>query len=269
MSFAMGPFAISLNGLALALGFFISLLIGWLAGRKRGVTVEPALSAMFLLGMIGARLGFVLFYLHDYLAQPLSIIDIRDGGFTQPVGVGVAVAAGCVYAWRNAATRVPLAIAVTCGSLTWAAALAGSGWLRPTQTELPQVALVDLRGADVSLQALKGRPLVVNLWATWCPPCRKEMPVLAQAQRTRDDVRFVFINQGEPSRIVNRYLESEQLTLDNVLLDINSDFVRQLGADGLPTTYFYDAQGRLAEIHFGELSHATLKHNLKAITPTP
>src|SRR3546814_7473677 len=66
---------------------------------------------------------------------------------------------------------------------------------------------------------MTGEPMVVNLWATWCPPCRREMPVLAKAQEERGDVTFVFVNQGESESEIRDYLRESHLQLSNVLLD--------------------------------------------------
>jgi len=60
---------------------------------------------------------------------------------------------------------------------------------------------------------------VVNLWASWCPPCRHEMPVLQQAQAANTDVNFVFVNQGETPGTIRSYMDRRALTLRNVLVD--------------------------------------------------
>ena len=64
-----------------------------------------------------------------------------------------------------------------------------------------------------------GTPTVLNLWATWCPPCRREMPVLQQAQGANPDVNFVFINQGEKADDIQGFIDRQGLTLRNVLVD--------------------------------------------------
>jgi thiol-disulfide isomerase/thioredoxin len=71
-----------------------------------------------------------------------------------------------------------------------------SAW-QERQMPLPALQVADLQGDRIDLQQFRGKPLVLNLWATWCGPCRREMPVLATAQQAHDDVQFVFLNQGE------------------------------------------------------------------------
>ena len=113
-------------------------------------------------------------------------------------------------------------------------------------------------GAPVSLHALGGQPMVVNLWATWCPPCRREMPTLQQAQQDNPAVTFVFANQGEAAETITAYLQQQPLQLDNVLVDSFSALSEAVGSRGLPTTLFFDAEGRLLDSHVGELSAASL-----------
>lgn len=267
MSLSAGPFALSLNVVLLMLAFFTALIVGWLLGRRRKVSVEPALNNMLLLGFLGARVGFVLLYLEDYLEHPLSILDIRDGGFSLPAGLVVAIGAGIFHAWRRAALRAPLGIAFAAGAGTWAATAGLIGVMYASQTNLPALTLTALNGEEVSLKQFEGRPMVINLWATWCPPCRREMPVLAEAQQSERDTAFIFINQGERAHTINQYLEEEQLALDNILLDKRSNAMRHLGANGLPSTYFFNADGELTDTHFGALSSASLKSNLRSIKP--
>jgi len=135
---------------------------------------------------------------------------------------------------------------------------------------LPAFTLVNGQAQPVSLQQLQqadGKPMVINLWATWCPPCRREMPVLAQAQQQRPDVRFIWINQGESAEAVTGYLRREQaaapLPLAQVLFDPQQQAGRHWRQRGLPSTYFYGADGRLCGMRMGELSRASLAQHLK------
>jgi thiol-disulfide isomerase/thioredoxin len=107
--------------------------------------------------------------------------------------------------------------------------------------------------------------MVVNLWATWCPPCRREMPVLAAAQKQETGVSFVFVNQGEEGSTAQRYLNIEKLDLANVLLDPGARLGREVGSGSLPTTLFYDTNGRLVDTHLGQLSAASLASKLSKI----
>ena len=109
--------------------------------------------------------------------------------------------------------------------------------------------------------------MVVNLWASWCPPCRREMPMLEQAQQARDDVSFVFVNQGESVDAVETFLQRESLSLDHLYRDPNMAFGRKVGAMAMPTTLYYNGDGQLVDTHFGELSRATLDRSLERFDP--
>ena len=136
-------------------------------------------------------------------------------------------------------------------------------------TRLPELTLRDVQGQPLELREKLGRPMVINLWATWCPPCRREMPVLAEAQRAHPGVTFVFANQGEGAGEVSAYLASQALQLDNVLLDSDGALGQLVGSRALPTTLFYNAEGRLLGSHLGELSRASLARALEAVKEQP
>lgn len=117
-------------------------------------------------------------------------------------------------------------------------------------------------GNPVNLRDYAGQPLVVNLWATWCPPCRREMPVLMQAQQREAAITFLFVNQGESAALVSEFIAAQQLSLGNLLLDEQVKLGQLVGSRALPTTLFYDAEGRQIGSHLGELSHASLERAL-------
>ena len=107
--------------------------------------------------------------------------------------------------------------------------------------------------------------MALNLWASWCPPCLREMPLLQDAQQQRSDVRFIFANQGEDEVAVRDFFRKQPLRLQHVLLDPAGALGREYGSVALPTTLFFDADGRLSSVHLGELSAATLASKLQAL----
>ncbi len=127
---------------------------------------------------------------------------------------------------------------------------------------LPDLELMTLEERPARLSSYMGTPVVLNLWATWCPPCRREMPVLEQAQTAFPDVAFVLVNQGESAQQARAYLESEGLNLTDVLLDPSSEAMREMRTGGLPTTFFFDAQGRMVDLHLGEITMADLESKI-------
>lgn len=119
------------------------------------------------------------------------------------------------------------------------------------------------------LRAAPGRPAVVVLWASWCAPCREEMPLLAAAQQREAGVRFLFVNQGESAATVGRYLAGLPYAVQDVLLDAGAALGPAVGSPGLPTTLFYDARGRRLDAHFGVLNAAALESRLRPLRAGP
>jgi thiol-disulfide isomerase/thioredoxin len=262
----LGPLLLPFTLLLVMGALGVTLLVGNGLARRAGVDVEPALWRAVLLGVVAARLAFVYEYRTLYFASPLSILDIRDGGWN----AGVGLVAGWLFALyrqrRAPALARPLRWAMLAGTLIFVAGTAVLALRGPAGEKLPALSFAALDGGEpVPLSRFAGRPVVVNLWATWCPPCVREMPVLQQAQAARPDVHFVFLNQGESPQAVANYLRKSGLALRNVLLDGRVEVGAALGHRSLPTTLFFDAQGRLVETRVGELSEASLAERLSSV----
>lgn len=266
----IGPLAMASSHLILLFSLLVASLTGWWAGRHRQRNPEKHLFNLLLLGLLVARLAFVLMYFEHFDDNLWGIIDIRDGGFIIWPGIVAALLAGLALAWRDGTLRLPLGSALAAGLLFWATS---SYMFHAMQqgTQLPEMTLLNVEGEQISLQDLNDRPLVVNLWATWCPPCRREMPVLADAQQQHNDIVFAFVNQGEGPGEIVAFLDETELTLNNVLLDTGGQFGQQVGSQALPTTLFYNAQGQQVASHLGELSAASLSRQIAKLKeePTP
>lgn len=266
---SIGPFPMTLAVLLVALA--IAIAVGWQVARgvpdQPPVKVMPTILDMLLVGALAARLGFVLEWLPQYLAEPWSIIRIGDGGFSIWAGVLAGVGFGAWRARKTRPLRRPLAFGVVAGLASWAVLGGALLLMQQSVLKLPETELTTLEGGTTHLAAMSGKPMVVNLWATWCPPCRREMPVLANAQARRGDVTFAFVNQGESAEVISDYLRGGDLQLRNVLLDLFSSVSQETGSRGLPTTLFFDADGRLVDTHMGELSEASLAQKLRRFGP--
>lgn len=255
------PYSVLLTLIAIGLGGFIAKRLA----RAAGVDAEPTLTQMLLVGLVAARLAFVWQWREQYLAVPLSILDIRDGGWEPTAGVVVALLFGLQRARRQAGLRKPvLAAAFTTGTLLLLGAI-GTLLVASSAVPLPPLSLNSLEGRPVSLAGFAGKPTVINMWATWCPPCRREMPVLQQAQVANPDVHIVFVNQGEAAPTIAAFLDRQGLALSNVLVDPQHRTGLALGHRALPTTLFFDARGRLVDTRIGELSQATLTQRLASL----
>ncbi len=269
LNVSLGPLTMQVSHLLLALSLLVAAGVGHLAGRRQRVGIVDTLTEMLLVALVAARLVFVLMWFDQYRQAPWTMLDIRDGGFERWTGVGVALLFVLWRGWRKPVLRRPLTLGLLAGVLAWS--MSGApGMLRMTNlAPLPTVSLTTLAGAPTTLTALSaGKPMVVNLWASWCPPCRREMPVLSAAQQRESGVTFAFVNQGESAVVAASYLAAEKFVLTNVLLDGGTLLGKAIGSTALPTTLFYDARGRLVDRHLGTLSAASLASKLQQLHDT-
>jgi hypothetical protein len=84
------------------------------------------------------------------------------------------------------------------------------------------------------------------------------MPMMSEMAADSKDITFLFVNQGEKRTTIEGYLNKEQLTLSNVLLDAHMDVPRHYAMPGLPVTLFIGADGKLRSVHVGEISREAL-----------
>lgn len=263
-SVALGPLSLSVAQLIVIVAMLVALGVGALLGRRRGVRVSDPLFNAVILGVVGARAGFVLQY-HASFDSLIGIIDIRDGGFSLVGGLVVGLGYIGWTLWRCSDKRAALSGAVLAGLLAWGMPTGAIKLIDEHARPAPDVPLATLEGDATSLPQMietNGQPLVVNIWATWCPPCQREMPVLEEAQKNHEDLTFAFVNHGEQPSVIQSFLEDESLSLHNVLMDSSGSLSSATGAMGLPTTLYYNAEGQLVDTHFGELSRASLQRGL-------
>lgn len=126
--------------------------------------------------------------------------------------------------------------------------------------------LMNLEGETISLADFIGQPVVINFWATWCPPCRAEMPIFEEyAKIFQDEMIFLAVNGGEEEEVVRRYVEGYAFQNIIFLLDPQTEAANHYRIRGLPTTLFVDAQGILQSTHIGQLDGAILRANLEKV----
>ncbi len=123
----------------------------------------------------------------------------------------------------------------------------------PPSAQAPDFVLPDLQGKAVRLSQLKGKVVFLNIWATWCPPCRKEMPTMESLYQRFKGMDFVMlaVNQdAEGAKTVIPYLQEGNFTFP-VLLDTHGEVGRRYGVTGLPETFIIDREGHIVHHHIG------------------
>ncbi|WP_404302705.1 TlpA family protein disulfide reductase [Alicycliphilus denitrificans] len=263
----LGPLVLPWAMLILLAGWQLGSLVYERLSARQGLAPGPHGWRLALLALLAARLAFVLRYAGEYGAAPWSVIDIRDGGWEPWAGLGTALLYVAALWLRRSPWRQTTAAGLAAFAALWFTGLALLQATAPSgPAGLPAWRGVALDARSLALPDLRGQAVVVNLWASWCPPCRREMPVLLQARQAHAQLRFLWINQGEAPEVVTRFAAQQGLPATDVLLDPASQLGQALGHKALPTTLFYDAQGRLRAVRAGELSAATLAHHLAQIT---
>ncbi len=134
----------------------------------------------------------------------------------------------------------------------------------------PQFSLPALDGeqGDYALERLRGQPLVLSFWTTWCPYCLRQTPVLVDANREWSErgIQFVGINVQEERSAVEPYVAEHGIAYP-ILLDIAGDTARAFAIQGYPTTYFLDADNRIVARHVGALTEQQLTEYLQNLLP--
>lgn len=133
---------------------------------------------------------------------------------------------------------------------------------RLTGRAVPNVVVPRLGDGTGSLAEYRGRAVLANLWATWCGPCKREMPALqrlSEAYRARGFV-VVGIDDGEPASIVKRFVRSVEVTYP-ILLDSDMRYATAFSILGLPTSVFVRNNGIVDDAITGELSYSRMKRS--------
>ena len=265
----LGPIMLPWELVIPLVSLIISLVIAKQFKQKYQVSalqwnlLKDSIWTAILIGLVFARIGFVLMHLSSYLTDPIEIIKIQDKGFNLYIGL----IAGCSWfiVKNKALQKLFLTLLFSLFILFNAVGFSILHTIQQQYQQFPELALQDLQHHPVNLKQFAGKPLVINLWASWCPPCHREMPVLNQAQAEYKDVQFVFINQGEAAETIQAYLQKNQLKLQQVLLDPQGLTAQSTGMYGMPSTLFFDIHGKLLDTHMGELSHAVLAQKIRKI----
>ena len=139
----------------------------------------------------------------------------------------------------------------------------------PERTAAPDFTAYDADGNAVQLSDYFGKPLVLNFWASWCGPCKSEMPAFQQAYEQEDGVQFLLVNMtgGRETQADAEALLAQEGYTFPVLFDLDLDAATTYGVTALPTTYFLDAEGNLVAWAQGAINEQTLQQVLDMIRP--
>ena len=189
--------------------------------------------------------------------------------FTRLGGALVAVVIGLVVLWQagilftsDDTADVPLQDADT--SVITPVVQGFDVGLKPGDLA-PDFEFSSFEGERLRLSDFRGRPVMVNFWATWCPPCRTEMPAIDEAVRryAEDDVAVLAINRGERFIPARDWVEEQGIDFTAFGYDPEQSIFRQYEGIGMPTSFFIDAQGVITEVVTGPLRESDLDFALE------
>lgn len=134
----------------------------------------------------------------------------------------------------------------------------------------PDFTLKNLSGENVTLSALKGQVVLINFWATWCSPCREEMPALQRRYEALKDQGFTVlaVDDNEAEKDVSAFAQAYALTFP-ILLDPGENVVGLYRVYAFPTTFIVDQQGVIQKLHIGALTESALDQYLTNLGLTP
>lgn len=126
--------------------------------------------------------------------------------------------------------------------------------------------LKDLNGNELSLSDLKGKKVFLNFWATWCPPCKAEMPEIEKLyeETKNSDLVIITVEIGEPLETVKPFIESNKYNF-KVLLDPDQSVATKYNINSIPTSYFIDTDGNIVSKHVGGMNIEQMKAYIKTL----
>lgn len=138
------------------------------------------------------------------------------------------------------------------------------GFMPKPGEDAPEFTFVLDNGHFVSLADLKGRPILINFWATWCPPCRSEMPELVKAAAAHPELVVLAVDLEEARSQIEPFAEQFKMSLP-IIRDAEGKVHDLYAVRGLPTTFFIGRDGKVQGVHSGQLTPQLLQQELAKI----
>ena len=127
--------------------------------------------------------------------------------------------------------------------------------------------LKDLNGKEVSLSDLRGKKVFLNFWASWCPPCKAEMPDIERLyEETKDsDLVILAVNLGEDKDTVKSFIDKNNYKF-RILLDSDQTVAEQYSITSIPTSFFIDKNGTIVTKKIGAMTYEEMKDYVNTIS---
>lgn len=258
----IGPLAIPNGVFAGLLAFLTFTILVSVASRRVDKRLDRWSTIALLAAAIVARVVYVILHWETFSLSPRRAFMFWQGGFEWISGAVIAIVSVffIIRSWRSRGTAIGILVV---SALVWVSTDAMLNDKKSTVL-LPDVVLSDTDGINVVLRDYASGPVVINIWATWCPPCRRELPAMIAQAKASPNIPFLFVNQAENPIVVHAFLKQQRLTLDYLVFDKDSSLARELHTVGIPITlFFYD--GVMMDMYAGEISPEVLRKQTVAL----
>ena len=146
---------------------------------------------------------------------------------------------------------------------------------QPTETQptdpvaniAPDFTMLDMDGNEVTLASFFGKPIILNFWASWCGPCKMEMPDIQKFyEKYGEDIHFLLVSVDDSLDTAKAFIAENGYTFP-VYFDASSMGAYTYGASSIPLTFFIDAEGNLTAYYMGAMSEGILQQGVDMIRP--